>query len=134
VHDPSEGPPTLPPGVDMNTTESGLEYFDVKEGTGPAAGLDSHVRVHYRCWHDEGRLLEDTRLSGQELEVVLGRGDVVAGLEEGLLGLSRGARRRLIVPSDLAYGTRGSGGGIPPNATLIYDVEVLSVRPAGPGA
>lgn len=128
MNDPSSGPPTLPPGVEMVRTESGLEYFDVKPGAGSPAGLDSRVRLHYRCWHAEGRLVEDTRQRSREMEVVVGRGDVVPGLDEGLLGLSKGAYRRLIVPSDLAYGAEGSGRNIPPWATLIYDIEILSVR------
>lgn len=122
-----EGPPTLPPGAEATRTESGLEFVEIEAGGEPHGHLDSRVQVHYRCWLTEGSLIEDTHADGMPAEVVLGQGDATAGLEEGLLGLGPGARRRLIVPSDLAYGGRGSGTRVPPYATLIYDVEVLAV-------
>jgi len=127
VSQASDGPPTLPPGLDTVTTDSGLEYLDVSTGDDPRVEPGSRVRVHYCCWLTDGRQVEDTRAAGGEMEVVVDQGDVVAGLDEGLLGMGVGGRRRLIVPSDLAYGATGSPPRIPPYATLIYDLEVVFV-------
>jgi FKBP-type peptidyl-prolyl cis-trans isomerase len=126
--DPSAGPPTLPPGLVTVRTASGLEYLDVEAGSAPQARAGSRVRIHYRCWLTDGRLIEDTWAAGHEMEVQVGQGDVIPGLDEGVVGMGEGARRRLIVPSDLAYGAEGSGTRIPPCATLICDLEVISVR------
>ncbi len=120
------GPPTLPPGVEAGTTESGVEFFVLEEGGKPVAREGDRVRVRYRCWSLQGDLLEDTTDRDGAMEWVLGQGDVIQGLEDGLNGLGAGGRRRLIVPSDLAYGPGGSGK-IPPYATLIFDIELLAV-------
>lgn len=125
--DPSDGPPTLPPGAGAVTTATGLEYVDVDPGKDPRIEPGSRARIHYRCWLTDGRLVEDTRAAGAEMELVVDQGDAVAGLDEGLVGMGVGGRRRLIVPSDLAYGATGSPPRIPPYATLIYDIEVVFV-------
>jgi FKBP-type peptidyl-prolyl cis-trans isomerase FkpA len=127
VSAPSDGPPTLPPGIETRTTDSGVEYLDVDTGSDPRVEPGSRVKVHYRCWLTDGRLVEDTRKAGAEMELVVDQGDAVAGFDEGLLGMGTAGRRRLIVPSDLAYGATGSPPRIPPYATLIYDVEVVFV-------
>ncbi|MBZ0270144.1 FKBP-type peptidyl-prolyl cis-trans isomerase [bacterium] len=124
----SDGPPTLPPGIEAMTTGTGLEYLDVDAGSDPRVEPGSRVKLHYRCWLTDGRLVEDTRAAGGEMELVVDQGDVVAGFDEGLLGMGTGGRRRLIVPSDLAYGATGSPPRIPPYATLIYDLEVSFVK------
>jgi FKBP-type peptidyl-prolyl cis-trans isomerase len=104
-------------------TASGLEFLDVAPGEGPTGRTGAKVRVRCTTWLPEGTLVED----GACREFVLGDGTQVAGLEEGLMGLGAGARRRLIVPSDLAYGPKGLPPAVPPYATLIVDVEVLLV-------
>jgi len=128
MSDFADGPPTLPPGAETVRTESGLEMVELEPGGSPKGRLDSRIRVHYRCWLTHGHLVEDTHASGEPAELVLGQGNAVAGLDEGLQGLGPGGRRRLIVPSDLAYGGSGVGSRIPPYATLIFDIEVVAVR------
>ena len=126
--DPFDGPPTLPPGADTVTTGSGLEYLDVDPGSEPRIEPGSRAKIHYRCWLTDGRLVEDTRAAGAEMELVVDQGDAIDGLDEGLVGMGTAGRRRLIVPSDLAYGATGSPPRIPPYATLIYDIEVMFVE------
>lgn len=126
THD--DGPPTLPQGVEAVRSPSSLEYMNLEAGETPAAKDGSDVRVHYRCWLTEGTLIEDTWAQGEPLEMHVGGGDVIPGLEEGVSGLGAGGKRRLIVPSDLAYGPRGFGSKVPPYATLIYDIEIITVR------
>lgn len=120
------GPPTLPPGLESRSTESGVEYFELATGKKPVAREGNRVKVRYRCWSIQGELLEDTAARKSAVEIALGQGDVIQGLEDGLNGMGPGGRRRLIVPSDLAYGPSGHGR-VPPYATLIYDVEVLAI-------
>lgn len=121
-----DGPPTLPRGVEARRTESGLEILDFEPGTGREATSDARVKLRCVGWLTDGTSLERSGAAGR-FEFRVGRGEVVPGLDEGVVGMRVGGRRRLIVPSDLAYGPRGKGGRIPPFATLIYDVELLSV-------
>jgi len=121
-------PPTLPLGVEPVRTDSGLEYFDTSPGTGAAAKSGSRVRVSYRAWLTDGTIFETTAARGGAVEFVLGAGTVIPALEEGIAGMQVGGKRRLIVPSDLAYGSVGRAPSVPSFATLIYDVELLSVR------
>lgn len=127
IPNPADGPPTLRPGLESHRTESGLEYLDVHAGEGAAAGEGREVAVHYHAWTVDGTLVERTDRSGPPLRFVPGEGRVIAALEEGVIGMRAGGRRRLITPSDLAYGPRGEGRRIPPYATLIVDVELVSV-------
>lgn len=127
--EPDPGPPpTLPAGTEAVRTTSGLEYFEVAAGTGAPSQSGSRVRVSYRAWLTDGTLFETTASRGGSMEFVLGAGQVIPALEEGVQGMRPGARRRLIVPSDLAYGAGGRSGSVPPFATLIYDVELLGFR------
>ena len=123
--DAADGPPTLPPGTEPVRTASGLEYFEFVPGSGAPARSGMRVRVSYRAWLTDGTLFESTASRGGAVEFVLGGGEVIPALDEGVLGMRVGAKRRLIVPSDLAYGSRGRTGSVPPFATLIYDVERL---------
>ena len=127
AEDAAGGPPTLPTTAEPVRTASGLEYFEFAPGAGPSVRLGNRVRVSYRAWLTDGTLFESTASRGGPLEFVLGDGEVLAALDEGVVGMRVGAKRRLIVPSDLAYGPRGRLGSVPPFATLIYDVELLGI-------
>ncbi len=110
------------------TTPSGLHITDYGGGNGPAAKAGDHVAVHYTGTLENGRKFDSSRDRGQPFEFGLGQGQVIAGWDEGVAGMRVGDRRRLIIPSELGYGSRGAGGVIPPDATLIFDVELLAIR------
>jgi FKBP-type peptidyl-prolyl cis-trans isomerase FkpA len=114
-------------------TESGLQYADVKVGTGPAARPGSRVIVHYTGWLKSrytgvGKKFDSSRDSNEPFQFILGTGGVIAGWDEGVQGMQVGGVRKLIVPPTLGYGARGAGASIPPNATLIFDIEMLRVN------
>jgi FKBP-type peptidyl-prolyl cis-trans isomerase len=127
-HDPRDGPPTLPPGVATVRTPTGLEVAEIARGAGPKAEAGRMVRVHYRAWLVEGQLVDDTEQRAGPVEFRIGEQETVAALQEGVEGMRVGGRRRLIAPSDLAWGSEGHGSAVPPYATLIFDVELVSVR------
>lgn len=118
-----------PPQVDgqPQITPSGLQYIEVAAGSGPAATAGQRVSVHYTGWLTTGQKFDSSLDRRQPFEFALGRGQVIAGWDEGVAGMRIGGKRRLIVPADLGYGVRGAGGVIPPNATLIFDVELLRI-------
>ncbi len=113
------------------TTASGLQYEDVVPGGGDEAGKGDEVRVHYTGWLYEngaaGRKFDSSRDRGDPFSFPLGEGHVIRGWDEGVAGMKVGGTRRLIIPPDLGYGARGAGGVIPPNATLLFEVELLDV-------
>lgn len=122
-------PATAPEAGEEVTTVSGLRYRDLKLGTGPAVHTGQRVRVHYTGWLQEGHKRFDSSYDRkQPIEFVLGGGEVIPGWEEGLAGMRVGGKRRLVIPPDLAYGARGAGDAIPPNATLIFEVELVGVE------
>jgi FKBP-type peptidyl-prolyl cis-trans isomerase len=125
--DAGDGPPTLPAGCEAVRTDSGLEYVDFAPGAGPRAESGARVRVSFRAWLTDGTLFESTERRGGSVSFRVGRGEVIPALDEGVRGMRAGGERRLIVPSDLAYGPRGKAGSVPPFATLIYDVRLLEV-------
>jgi FKBP-type peptidyl-prolyl cis-trans isomerase len=120
------GPP--PVTGQSNTTPSGLEYLDVVVGTGAVANAGQQVSVHYTGWLADGSSFDRSVSRGQPFAFALGRGQVIKGWDEGVSGMRIGGKRRLIIPAALGYGARGAPGAIPPNATLIFDVELLDVR------
>jgi FKBP-type peptidyl-prolyl cis-trans isomerase len=120
------GPP--PVTGQSNTTPSGLEYLDVVVGTGAVAKAGQQVSVHYTGWLADGSSFDSSVSRGQPFAFALGRGQVIKGWDEGVSGMRIGGKRRLIIPAALGYGARGAPGAIPPNATLIFDVELLDVR------
>lgn len=110
------------------TTPSGLKYVDQVVGTGEAAAAGQNVSVHYTGWLENGKKFDSSVDRGQPFSFPLGAGRVIKGWDEGVQGMKVGGKRKLTIPSDLGYGSRGAGGVIPPNATLIFDVELLGVR------
>jgi FKBP-type peptidyl-prolyl cis-trans isomerase len=113
---------------ELTTTASGLQYADLAVGTGAEAAARSRVQVHYSGELTDGRPFDSSRDRGEPLEFVLGVGQVIRGWDEGVSGMKVGGRRILVIPPELGYGSRGAGGVIPPNATLVFDVELLGVR------
>ena len=112
----------------MQRTPSGLYYRDVQTGTGPAAASGDEVAVHYTGWLPSGEKFDSSRDRGEPFAFPLGAGSVISGWDEGVAGMQPGGRRLLVIPPELAYGEGGAGGDIPPNATLVFDVELLEVR------
>jgi FKBP-type peptidyl-prolyl cis-trans isomerase FkpA len=118
----------------MTTTASGLSYEDTVPGTGAEAAAGQRVRVHYTGWlHDpaaanqRGRKFDSSKDRNDPFVFGLGQGQVIRGWDEGVQGMKVGGTRVLTIPPELGYGARGAGGVIPPNATLVFEVELLAV-------
>ena len=109
-------------------TESGLRYQILQEGTGEKAQKGKTVSVHYKGQLADGTVFDSSYKRNQPIEFPLGVGHVIPGWDEGIQLLSVGDKARFVIPSDLAYGSRGAGGVIPPHATLIFDVELMKVK------
>ncbi len=110
------------------TTDSGLKYVDIVEGTGATPQRGQTVSVHYTGTLENGTKFDSSRDRGQPFQFPLGAGRVIKGWDEGIASMKVGGQRKLIIPPDLGYGSRGAGGVIPPNATLLFDVELLGVE------
>ena len=110
------------------TTPSGLKYVDQMVGTGDVAVVGKTTSVHYTGWLENGKKFDSSVDRGQPFSFPLGAGRVIKGWDEGVQGMKVGGKRKLTIPSELGYGSRGAGGVIPPNATLIFDVELIGVR------
>ena len=111
------------------TTASGLKYTDVVEGTGPTPQLGQKVAVHYTGTLVNGKQFDSSRTPGrQPLVFELGTKNIIKGWNEGIATMKVGGKRKLIVPPDLGYGARGNPPDIPGNATLLFDVELMSVQ------
>src|ERR1700677_5417878 len=114
------------------TTPSGLRIIDVKLGTGPVPHAGQTVTVHYTGWlfvdGKKGKKFDSSLDRGQPFSFTLGQGEVIKGWDEGVATMHVGGKRTLIIPPDFAYGANGSGGVIPPHATLVFDVELLGVK------
>ena len=115
----------------MNTTSSGLQYEDTRTGTGAEAKAGQEVTVHYTGWlyndGERGAKFDSSKDRGDPFRFDLGRGHVIKGWDEGVQGMKVGGTRTLVIPPQLGYGARGAGGVIPPNATLMFEVELLEV-------
>ncbi len=118
-------------GVDttkMTKASSGLWYSDLAPGQGDSAVAGRTVTVHYTGWLPDGTKFHSTRDRGEPFAFTLGAGQVIWGWDEGVKGMKVGGRRKLVLPPQLAYGDAGAPPAIPPNATLVFDVEVLKVE------
>ena len=109
-------------------TTSGLQIEKLVEGQGPMPQAGDRVTVHYTGWLQNGTKFDSSRDRGQPFVFTIGRGQVIRGWDEGVATMHVGDTVRLTIPPELGYGPRGAGGVIPPNATLIFEVELLDVR------
>ena len=115
----------------MITTPSGLQYEDTAVGGGAEAVAGQNVSVHYTGWlyadGQKGNKFDSSKDRGQPFGFELGGGMVIKGWDEGVQGMKVGGTRQLVIPANLGYGARGAGGVIPPNATLLFEVDLLGV-------
>ena len=115
------------------TTDSGLKYQDTKAGDGQEAKAGDVVEVHYTGWlttdgTTKGKKFDSSVDRGKPFRFTLGQGDVIKGWDEGVAGMKVGGKRTLVIPSELGYGKEGAGDDIPPNATLLFEVELLRIK------
>ncbi|MFH1870043.1 MAG: FKBP-type peptidyl-prolyl cis-trans isomerase [Pseudomonadota bacterium] len=109
------------------TTASGLVYEEVVVGEGAEACAGQMVTVHYTGWLTNGSKFDSSKDRNDPFRFALGRGQVIGGWDEGVQGMKIGGTRKLTIPPALGYGARGAGGVIPPNATLVFEVELLGL-------
>jgi FKBP-type peptidyl-prolyl cis-trans isomerase FkpA len=112
----------------MNTTPSGLKYEDLQEGSGADAKTGDTVDVHYTGWLTNGTKFDSSLDRNRPFSFQIGAGRVIKGWDEGVAGMKVGGKRKLMIPPELGYGARGAGGVIPPNAELVFEVELLKVK------
>ncbi len=113
---------------ELQATESGLEYTEEKVGEGDSPMEGEMVTVHYTGKLLDGKVFDSSLKRNEPFSFVIGVGQVIKGWDEGVIAMKPGGKRTLVIPPDLAYGSRGAGGVIPPNATLVFEVELLGIR------
>ncbi|AYH45235.1 FKBP-type peptidyl-prolyl cis-trans isomerase [Azoarcus sp. DN11] len=113
--------------MSQTTTASGLVFEDLEVGSGATAVAGKRVSVHYTGWLTDGKKFDSSKDRNDPFDFPLGAGHVIRGWDEGVQGMQEGGRRKLTIPPQLGYGARGAGGVIPPNATLVFEVELLKV-------
>ena len=115
----------------MQTTSSGLQFEDTVDGSGDLAEAGQHVTVHYTGWlysnGVKGNKFDSSKDRGDPFKFYLSQGQVIRGWDEGVVGMRVGGTRVLVIPPDLGYGAQGAGGVIPPNATLMFEVELIDI-------
>jgi FKBP-type peptidyl-prolyl cis-trans isomerase len=126
---PNTNAPTKVTGEGVKT-DSGLQYWDIKIGTGEEAKSGDKVKVHYTGWFTSEKKFDSSVDAQQPYSFTLGQGNVIKGWDEGVAGMKVGGKRQMRIPPELAYGEQGFKNIIPPNATLIFDVQLLAVTPA----
>ena len=127
----SNKPSATPPSASVNqevTLPSGLKVEDIVVGTGAQPKTGQTVSVHYTGTLTDGKKFDSSRDRNQPFSFVLGTGQVIKGWDEGVATMKVGGKRKLTIPPELGYGARGAGGVIPPNATLVFDVELMEVK------
>ena len=110
------------------TTKSGLKYVDQKVGDGKEAKSGDTVEVHYTGWLKDGKKFDSSLDRKEPFSFKLGAGKVIKGWDEGVAGMKVGGKRKLMIPPELGYGARGAGNVIPPNAELVFEVELLKIK------
>ncbi|MBK7355451.1 FKBP-type peptidyl-prolyl cis-trans isomerase [Propionivibrio sp.] len=113
--------------MSITTTESGLQIEEIRVGDGESATSGKFVSVHYTGWLTNGTKFDSSKDRDEPFEFPLGQRNVIAGWDEGVQGMCIGGVRKLTIPSQLGYGSRGAGGVIPPDATLIFEIELLDI-------
>ena len=116
-----------PDSVDITITGSGVQIQELVVGTGAEAKAGDKVSMHYTGWLEDGKQFDSSRSRNQPFEFTLGAGEVIPGWEEGVTGMKVGGKRKLTIPPEMAYGDKGAGSVIPPNATLTFEVELLNI-------
>jgi FKBP-type peptidyl-prolyl cis-trans isomerase FkpA len=119
---------TRPERLVMFKTSSGVEYDDLQKGTGEAATRGDSVTVHYTGWLLDGTKFDSSKDAGEPFTFKLGAGEVIKGWDEGVAGMKVGGKRKLWIPAELAYGRRGAPPEIPPNAELVFEVEMVQLK------
>jgi peptidylprolyl isomerase len=129
---PAKTPPSKTPAKknmsEPITTASGLKYVETTVGTGAVPTKGQTVEVHYTGTLENGKKFDSSRDRNQTFKFQIGEGQVIKGWDEGLMTMKVGGRRQLIIPAELGYGSRSPGAGIPPNAVLLFDVELVGVK------
>lgn len=120
--------PKAPPAAKVHKLASGLVYEDLVIGNGTMADPGLQVAVNYTGWLTDGTEVDSSNRSGRPYMFTLGAGAVIAGWDQGIKGMRVGGKRKLTIPPDMAYGESGMGGVIPPNATLVFEVELVGVH------
>lgn len=123
--DEKKEPPIQEKKVTVNGIDHVLKYQDLKVGEGDEIRPGDYVRVHYTGWLTDGKKFDSSHDRAQPFTLRIGTGQVIKGWDEGVPGMRVGGKRKLIIPSALAYGTQGVAGVIPPNADLVFEIEVL---------
>jgi len=127
----SPKPATDAEGLELTTTNSGLRYADLVEGQGAEATNGTRVKVHYTLWLDnggeKGQRIQSSKDSNRPFPFTVGQQGLIQGWNEGMLGMKQGGTRRLYIPSNIGYGQRGMPPAIPPNADLIFEIELLEI-------
>lgn len=109
-------------------TKSGVEYEVLKEGTGPAAKPGDLVTVHYTGWLENGKKFDSSHDRKEPFSYYFSTGEVIPGWDDGIATMKAGGKSKFTIPPELAYGSRGAGDVIPPNATLVFEIELISVK------